>query len=126
MTGILAALAGCNAAGKPGALELTTQSSSGVAVLQTVNDRAQACWMASRDAAFTGYRLIPELDTTAGKPRLLLVAARDAQGLPKLVIETQGNPALIRSYGPLTRSSISARINGDVTRWAKGETDCKA
>ncbi|MCU0789550.1 MAG: hypothetical protein MUE79_00645 [Nitratireductor sp.] len=99
-------------------------NSAAVAVLQKVNASAQDCWR--KDKEFRGLRVIPELDTVTGKPRILLVEAKSAQGLPKLVIEAEGKPAQIASYGPLAQGPLGARINSDVSRWAGGNAACQA
>ncbi|MCB1383383.1 MAG: hypothetical protein KDJ73_10740 [Notoacmeibacter sp.] len=101
-------------------------NSAAIALLQTVNAEAQACWMKSKDAGFRAYRVIPELDTRIGKPRILVVSAKAAQGLPQYVIEASGTPPRLATYGPLASQPISARINSDVSRWATGGKGCKA
>ncbi|MFP1633248.1 hypothetical protein ACLB6G_16070 [Zhengella sp. ZM62] len=121
-----AALAACQTEPAGGPLIATVDNNAAVAVLQKVNGEAHACWIRSNDRAFSDYRLIPELDTRVGKPRLLLVRARAAQGLPQLVIEAEGSPVRLTTYGPLAQGQLSARINTDVTRWATGGTGCKA
>ena len=120
---VCALLAGCQAKGG-GALTTTTDRSHAVALLQTINDQAQSCWMKSRDKAFRAYRVIPELDTRVGKPRILLVSAKASQGLPQLVIEAEGTPARLTTYGPLASEPVSARINTDILRWSSGKTGC--
>lgn len=99
-------------------------NSAAVAVLQKVNASAQDCWR--KDKEFKGLRVIPELDTMTGKPRILLVEAKAAQGLPKLVIEAEGKPAKIASYGPMAQGPLASRINADVARWAGGNAACQA
>jgi hypothetical protein len=99
-------------------------NSAAVAVLQKVNASAQDCWR--KDKEFKGLRVIPELDTMTGKPRILIVEAKAAQGLPKLVIEADGKPARIASYGPLAEGPLGGRINADVARWAGGNAACTA
>lgn len=116
-------LTGCQATGG-GALTATTDRSEAVALLQTINSQAQTCWMKSKDKAFRAYRVIPELDTRVGTPRILLVSAKAAQGLPQLVIEAEGKPARLTTYGPLTSDPVSARINKDILRWTSGKTGC--
>ena len=120
---VCAALTGCQAKGG-GALTATTDRSEAVALLQTINDQAQTCWMKSKDKAFRAYRVIPELDTRVGKPRILLVSAKAAQGLPQLVIEAEGKPARLTTYGPLASEPVSARINTDILRRTAGKTGC--
>ena len=99
-------------------------NSAAVALLQQVNKQAQACWTRSKDKAFRAYRVIPELDTRVGKPRILLVNAKAAQGLPVYVIEAEGRPARLSAYGPLSSDPIAVRINGDLNRWSSGGTGC--
>lgn len=120
---VCAALTGCQTK-NGGALTTTTDRSEAVALLQTINNQAQTCWMKSKDKVFRSYRVIPELDTRVGKPRILLVEAKAAQGLPQLVIEAEGKPARLTTYGPLTSDPLSARINTDIMRWTSGKTGC--
>ncbi|MBZ0163690.1 MAG: hypothetical protein K8H74_13390 [Notoacmeibacter sp.] len=122
----LAVLAGCQSERPGGALHATVDNSAAVAVLQRVNAQAQQCWVGSAERDFAVYRVIPELDTHAGKPRILIVSAKAAQGLPQLVIEGSGNPVKLATYGPLTAQPLSARINADITRWATGGSGCEA
>lgn len=122
----LAVLAGCQSERPGGALYATVDNSAAVAVLQRVNAEAQQCWVGSVEREFAAYRVIPELDTHTGKPRILIVNAKAAQGLPQLVIEGSGNPVRLATYGPLTAKPLSTRINADVTRWATGGSGCAA
>ncbi len=120
---ILALLAACQKTDGLAPLNVRDNSAA-VAVLQKVNASAQNCWRKDKD--FKSLRIIPELDTMAGKPRILIVEAKAAQGLPKLVIEADGKPAKIASYGPMADGPLSARINADVARWAGGNSACTA
>lgn len=101
-------------------------NSAAIALLQKVNKGAQACWMKSRDKDFRQYKVIPELDTRHGKPRILILSAKATQGLPQYVIEADGTPAQLSTYGPLASEPIAARINEDVSRWRTGNTACSA
>lgn len=92
--------------------------------MQAINEQAQRCWRADR--AFRPYRVIPELDTEVGNPRILVVRAEAAQGLPQLVIQAEGSPVRITTFGPLSDERLSRRINEDITRWSRGETGCEA
>ncbi len=113
---ILAALCGCTTAVEPPA------GGGEVAVLQRINDAAQRCWIKSGDPAFSAYRIIPELDTHSGKPRILMLRAGRTAGLPELVIEVDARQ--INTYGPAQRTGLAARINRDIVRWGTGGTDC--
>ena len=99
--------------------------STPVRFLQGLNALMQACWIQSRDRAFRDLRVIPELDTRTGKPRILIVKAKAAQGLPELVIEATGRPARLNSYGPLAKTALIVRMESDVVRWIEGDTGCK-
>ena len=119
-------IAGCQAKKEAAQPPVKRNNSAAIAVLQIINSNAQTCWIKSKDRAFRTYRVIPELDTTVGVPRILIVKAKSAQGLPQMVIEAEGTPARLSSYGPLASDDIGARINSDVTRWQKGGKGCTA
>ena len=89
--------------------------------LQRINRAAARCWM--NTPAFRGLGMVPELDTRVGKPRILILAR--GQNLPKWVIEGSGAPAKFVTYGPLTNTPLSARMNDDVIRWSGGNTSCR-
>ena len=97
--------------------------SAGTAIgnLQRINRAASRCWIGTH--AFRGLGMVPELDTRVGKPRILILAR--GQSLPKWVIEASGAPAKIITYGPLTNTPLSARMNDDVIRWSSGKTACR-
>ena len=100
-------------------------------VMVTIAEAVQTCWFKSKDGAFTDYRLANELNSPAGRPRLLLVPRSRPDDLPLLVIQAEnkgstasGRFADIQTYGPLLSSENGARIREDVTRWAGGNTAC--
>ncbi len=115
------ALTGCQGTSKTSPM---SSNDAAVALLQTVNSSAQDCWSHKKDSDFRSYRIIPELDTRVGTPRILIVEAKSAQGLPKFVIEASGNPARIATYGPLSREPLGTRMNKDIERWQKGDASC--
>ena len=98
-----------------------------VDIMVRIGRTAQACWFASKDPGFGGFRLADETHSPAGRPRLLLVPRRDPGGLPKLVISAEkiNGTTDIQVYGPALSTSIGARITGDVRRWTTGSTDCR-
>jgi len=102
------------------------ENAAAVALLQRVNENAHACWTRSKDPAFAGYSVIPELDTQAGKPRILVVDKKAAHGLPKLVIEAGGTPVRTNAYGPLLSGPAGGRISSDLKRWIGGSSSCTA
>lgn len=85
---------------------------------------ANACWFKSGDAAFRPYKLAPELNSFSGRPRILIVPARSPEGRPLLVVEAEGNPARVSTYGPLMNDASAGRIIADVNRWAAGGKGC--
>lgn len=119
----LLALAACQKEERFAPLNIRDNSAA-VAVLQKVNTSAQSCW--GKDKDFRAYRVIPELDTRTGKPRILVVEAKAAQGLPKYVIEADGKPAKIAAYGPLGDGPLGPRLRSDVGRWSGGNPSCAA
>ena len=74
--------------------------------LQAIASGASRCWS---EGAIAGYSAIPELDTSVGTPRILLVEKGQGRGLPALVIEATGEPTRIRTYGPLSGTKLSSR-----------------
>ncbi|MGB7286422.1 MAG: hypothetical protein WBC71_05780 [Salaquimonas sp.] len=111
---------------KPEVKSTTRDNRAAIAKLQTINSNAQTCWMKSKDKEFRKYKVIPELDTRAGKPRILIVSSKSTQGLPQYVIEADGTPARLSTYGPLSGEALGSRIDADVSRWESGGKGCKA
>jgi hypothetical protein len=126
LTVLVVLLAGCQSDKKTAAVTVSRDNTAAIAALQTINTSAQKCWSGSQNKDFRKYRIIPELDTRVGKPRILVVSAKAAQGLPQYVIEADGTPARISAYGPLGAEPLGEQMNADVMRWHKGEKGCKA
>jgi hypothetical protein len=118
----LVALAACQSS-KP---VVGGENAAAVKMLQHVNESAHTCWIRSKDKDFVGYSVIPELDTQAGKPRILVVDKKAAHGLPKLVIEADGTPVRANAYGPLLSGPAGGRISSDLKRWIGGSSSCTA
>jgi hypothetical protein len=95
-------------------------------VMERVALGARECWFRSGDADFKPYRLSPELTSMTGKPRILIVQAKNPNGLPLAVIEASGNPARLNAFGPMMAGKLAPRIRSDVTRWAQGGSGCGA
>jgi len=119
-----AALSACTSERIGGPLIVEADASDATRLLSLVNENAQTCWIKSGDRAFRDLAVIPELDTRVGSPRLLVVERGKATGLPRMVIQAEGNPVKITTFGPLTGTSVSARINDDVLAWSAGRDDC--
>ncbi|GAB4349279.1 MAG: hypothetical protein Kow0026_04580 [Oricola sp.] len=117
-------LSACTGERAGGPLVAEADASNAASLLALVNEKAQKCWIRSGDRAFRGLSVIPELDTRVGSPRLLVVERGKATGLPGMVIQADGNPVRITTYGPLTAAPVSARINDDVLAWSAGRDGC--
>lgn len=122
---LTALLSGCQLGAPSDALSLKSDREP-VQIMVSIGRTAQACWFASKEPGFGGFRLADETHSPAGRPRLLLVPRRDPGGLPKLVIsaEKSGGATDIQVYGPALATSLGARITGDVKRWASGDDSC--
>jgi hypothetical protein len=120
------ALAGCRDDKVNRTAAPQTGQAGAIAALQAINSKAVTCWMRSRDPAFAGLRLIPELDTQYGRPRLLLLKKNSQYGLPVLVVEAHGSPVKVETYGPLTQGPVGSRIEQDIRRWSTGSQACVA
>ena len=115
-------LAGC-ATSEPvgGPLTVEVAAPTPRAALTRIAASAAQCWTRG---AVASYAVIPELDTTAGNPRILLIEKGKPGSLPALVIEGTAGPTRLRSFGPLAGTALSGRINADVIRWSTGGTGC--
>lgn len=91
------------------------------AALQRIAAGAARCWT---DGALADYAVVPELDTTAGRPRILLIEKGEPGSLPALVIEARPDPVRLTSFGPLAQSPTSNRVNADIIRWSTGGSSC--
>jgi len=128
----LGLLAACQKTGAPSSnLSLNSKQTPPQAVA-AIAKVAQKCWFKSGDTAFKDFRMSNEVNSFAGRPRILLVKRSDPNGLPSLVVQaerrgdaTSGKFTNIQTFGPLLQTGNGKRITDDVTRWSKGNTDCK-
>jgi len=117
-------LSSCQSSG-PGSFS-TRSESRALPTMERIALSARNCWFRSGDSEFRPYKLAPELNSFSGRPRILIVSARDPQGRPLAVVEGHGDPATVDVYGPLLDQSLGSRIKADVERWTGGSTDCKS
>lgn len=103
---------------------VTTDSRSALSTMERVASAAHSCWFKSADPAFAGYSMAPELDSYSGRPRFLIVERSHPTGRPLLVVQAEGNPARLETFGPMLNGPSSARISADVNRWAAGAKGC--
>lgn len=117
------AIAACQSA--PSRVE-TSGKSAALRTMEQVAIAAQACWFASKEPAFRAYRMANELNSFSGRPRILLVPAKNPEARPLLVVQAEGTPARLEAFGPLMDEEIGARVAADVRRWAGGDSGCGA
>ena len=91
-----------------------------------VAKQVQACWFKKPDPALKGFRMASEVNSYAGKPRILIVPKNNPQGLPKLVAQAEKSAGRVRfsSFGPLLASGSGPRLQTSLNRWAAGSTQC--
>ena len=91
-----------------------------------IADNVRACWFPGGRPAFAEFSYAPELNSYAGRPRILIVEKSHPGGLPKLVIEaTQAERGTsVKLFGPLMASAEAPAISRDVQRWAGGSAGC--
>ncbi len=118
--GMLAILSGCQ--------QTSRQSNeSPQSMMVRVATQAQACWwFKGNDPAFGKFRMAAEINSPAGRPRILIVPKDNPAGLPKLVVQAQRVTGItgVATFGPLLDSRDGMRIQEDVSRWAGGGTAC--
>ena len=88
--------------------------------------QAQACWFVKNDPAFSQFSMATELNSPAGRPRVLIVPKNNPAGLPKLVIQAERIVGIsgVSTFGPLLDSEDGARIQNTVSKWAAGGKSC--
>ena len=96
------------------------------AIMVKVATQAQLCWFKKNDPAFTNFSMATELNSHAGRPRVLIVPKNNPAGLPKLVIQAERIVGIsgVSTFGPLLDSSDGARIQDSVSKWATGNKNC--
>ena len=114
------ALSGC---------QQTTKASQGPSpqtIMVHVARQAQACWFVKKDPAFSEFSMATELNSHAGRPRILIVPKNNPAGLPKLVVQAERiiGIAGVSTFGPLLDTDNGARIQDAVSKWAAGGKRC--
>jgi hypothetical protein len=99
-------------------------SPSALDVMEKVAVAANRCWFKSGDAAFKSYAFAPELTSFSGRPRILLTRKGSSDIRPLLVVQAEGKPARLSTFGPLMNEQVGGRVGTDVQRWAAGGTSC--
>ncbi len=95
-------------------------------VMVRVARQVQTCWFQKNDPAFTEFGMVTELNSHAGRPRILITPKGKPTGLPKLVIQAERNLGItgVATFGPLLDSSDGARIQDNISKWAGGSKSC--
>ncbi len=120
---LLALAAGCTPKPTP-APTITDPNRRALPTMERIALAANRCWFKSKDKDFKGYSLAPELNSYSGRPRILVVPARNPGARPLLVVQAEGNPARVETFGPMMQQSHGARIANDVNRWISGQSAC--
>ena len=95
-------------------------------VASALSERMAECWFEAGRAEFADFIYAPELNSYAGRPRVLVVARADPGGLPKLVVEASkaDRGTSVRLFGPLLATASGPRIAADLGRWTAGSPAC--
>ena len=122
---LLVALGGCVTSLPAGNFQARGSLS---AVTERMDAAIRACWFASGENAFSDYVMESEISSLSGRPRVILVPRTTPGSLPVLVVDIRSYDRLgtvVSVYGPLTEGGpLTARINGDIARWARGSRAC--
>ena len=91
-----------------------------------VAKQVQACWFKKPDPSLKGFRMASEVNSYAGRPRILIVPKNNPEGLPKLVAQAEKSGGRVRfsSFGPLLASGAGPQLQASLNRWASGSTSC--
>ena len=91
-----------------------------------VAKQVQACWFAKSDAAMKGYKMAVEINSYAGKPRILIVPHNNPGGLPKLVAQAESlkGKTSFTTFGPLLATEDGPRLDASLRAWARGSRSC--
>src|SRR5262245_3971870 len=125
-TALLAVAAVALSACQSGQQSQTSPSGKSAALLtmEQVAIAAHKCWFASKDPAFRPYRMANELNSFSGRPRFLLVPAKNYEAKPLLVVQAEGSSRRVETFGPLMSGELGPRISADIGRWASGDSGC--
>ncbi len=106
--------------------ESSSDSRTPQSLMASVATQVQACWFRSKDKRFRNYTLSPELNSYAGRPRILLVPRGKQSALPVLVAQAErvNGQTVFSSYGPLVGENGGDAVQSDLNRWAGGERTC--
>jgi hypothetical protein len=122
LAAVAVALSACQS-GRQGEASPSGKSAA-LLTMEQVAIAAHKCWFASKDPAFKSYRMANELNSYSGRPRFLLVPAKNYEAKPLLVVQAEGSSHRVETFGPLTSGELGPRISADIGRWASGDSGC--
>jgi hypothetical protein len=117
------ALSACQSGSRPDTASPSGKSAA-LLTMEQVAIAAHRCWFASKDPVFRAYRMANELNSFSGRPRFLLVPAKNYEAKPLLVVQAEGASRHVDVFGPLMGEALGTRISSDVSRWASGDSAC--
>jgi hypothetical protein len=123
VTTVVALLSACQSGSRPDGAASGGKSAA-LLTMEQVAIAAHKCWFANKDPAFRPYRMANELNSFSGRPRFLLVPARNYEAKPLLVVQAEGQSRRVDVFGPLMSEALGTRISADVGRWASGDSGC--
>jgi len=115
----------CQSGGPAGEFELSVKQQPRK-LMVTIARNMQKCWFKGISPVFRKFRMANEVNSYAGKPRLLLVPKNNPTGLPSLVVQAQQNEKLTRLhvFGPLLATHAGKLISTDLNNWTTGKNTC--
>ena len=121
----LISLTACQSSGPAGEFELSVKQNPRK-LMVTIARNVQNCWFKRANPNFRKFRMANELNSYAGRPRLLLVPKNNPTGLPSLVVQAQSKDNLTRLhvFGPLLATNAGKTISTDLKNWTSGKTTC--
>ncbi len=95
-------------------------------IMVRVASQVQLCWFKQGDPVFASFQMATELNSHAGRPRILIVPKGNPTGLPQLVVQAERSAGVsgVATFGPLLDTINGIRIQNDISKWAGGMKSC--
>lgn len=121
----MTSLSACQSAGPAGEIELNINKQPHE-LMGSIASNIQKCWLKRGDPNFRKLRMANELNSYAGRPRLLLVPKNNPTGLPSLVVQAQKlkGSTRLHAFGPLLATRAGKIISTDLKNWTSGKAAC--
>jgi len=119
-------LSACQSGGPAAEFELSVKQQQPRKLMVAIARNVQKCWFKGGNTNFRKFRMANELNSYAGRPRLLLVPKNNPAGLPSLVVQAHSMDDLTRLhvFGPLLATNAGKTISADIKNWTSGKTTC--